>query len=293
MAQTQRRRVTQLHNAGRKQKKRNAGRRRHLSDKQIKHFGTPAQKAALKRRRAGKRAAASAHKKSHRTAARRPAGKRENPGEIVSVALGNPASRTKKGRTMAQKASKGGRRSHRGRSNPNPSTKGRRRRGGTTGRRRRSNPGGRGMGGLFTQALFIIAGAVGSKVITQAVLGDKNKGPMGYIGNGAVTLGLSLTAGRLMRNPQAANAIMAGGVVQIVLRLITDYTPFGKYTAQLGMGDYQVSNFVTPQRYVNAMHSAEVEIPAGWAPRIIAPPAAAVPAGVGALYSGGDGGALY
>ena len=53
----------------------------------------------------------------------------------------------------------------------------------------------------------------------------------------------------------------------------------GQYTSQLGMGDYLVSNWVNPQRYVDALHSAQVQIPGGWAPTTViqsaAPPVAA------------------
>lgn len=102
-------------------------------------------------------------------------------------------------------------------------------------------------------------------------------------------MGLGLLVGKLMKNQQAGNAVIAGGVVQIVLRLLSDFTPFGQYTSALGLGDYQISNWVTPQRYVDARNSAEVEIPAGWAPKVIQapPPNGGMAAYGNELYTGG------
>lgn len=152
--------------------------------------------------------------------------------------------------------------------------------------------GGTGITGLFTNALWLVGGAVGTKMITQLVLGAKNTGIMGYIGNAVTAFGLSLLVGKLLKNPSAGKAVLSGGIVALVLRLLSDYTPLGQYTSAIGMGDYQVSNWVTPQRYKDALNSAEVEIPAGWAPTVIqsaAPPGG----GKGMSDYGGAGGALY
>lgn len=156
---------------------------------------------------------------------------------------------------------------------------------------RRHNAGGNSPGGLVTNALWLIGGAVSTKLLTQSVLGAKNTGVMGYVGNALAAFGLSLLAAKLLHNQAAAKSILAGGVVQIVLRAIGDYTPFGEFAKSFGMGDYLASNFVTPQRYADALNSAEVEIPNGWAPRVVqsnAPPAqiAAGVAGYGnSMYS--------
>lgn len=163
-------------------------------------------------------------------------------------------------------------------------------------RRSRRNPsraGGGGITGLFTNALWLIGGAVGTKVITQAVLGAKNTGVMGYIGNAVTAFGLSLLVGKLLKNPTAGKAVLSGGIVALVLRLLSDYTPLGQYTSAIGMGDYQVSNWVTPQRYKDALNSAEVEIPAGWAPTVIQSNAAPGGHGGGMASYGGPGGGMY
>lgn len=130
-----------------------------------------------------------------------------------------------------------------------------------TGHRRRSVRRNAGMGdltGLVTSAVFTIAGAVGTKYITQMVLTTSNTGVMGYFGNLVSAFLLSWGVKSFMRNDRAAAAVLSGGIVQIVLRLIADYTPFGQYTANLGMGDYLTQFYVTPQRMLNGMHSAEI-----------------------------------
>jgi hypothetical protein len=156
-------------------------------------------------------------------------------------------------------------------------------------RRSHRNPDG-GVTALLYSSVFVIIGALGSKLATQAVLQAKNTGVFGYAGNAAATFLLSFVAHKFMRNPAAARAIATGGAVQIVLRLISDYTPLGQYTSQLGVGDYMASNFVTPQRYVDALNSAQVELPPGWAPTVVMP--APAHAGVAALYGGASAG-LY
>lgn len=307
MAQRVARRV--VHNPGR------------LSDKQIKFFGTSAQKAALKRRRAARRNAGpkkrtgglfrrATSKRIHKARTRQRRVMRSNPGEILSL-VANPARRRKGAMKKAHRrrkraASNPARRTRRRRSAVSrPKHRRRSRRANPTRviyrtrakhhRRSRRNPsraGGGGITGLFTNALWLIGGAVGTKVITQAVLGAKNTGVMGYIGNAVTAFGLSLLVGKLLKNPTAGKAVLSGGIVALVLRLLSDYTPLGQYTSAIGMGDYQVSNWVTPQRYKDALNSAEVEIPAGWAPTVIQSNAA--PGGHGGMASyGGSGGGMY
>lgn len=153
--------------------------------------------------------------------------------------------------------------------------------------RRRPNPGAMsGVGPLVTNAVFVIAGALGSKLAAQAVLGSNNVGLVGYAGNAAGGLVLWWAAEKILKNRAAASGILAGTVVQIVLRLINDYTPFGSYVAQLGMGDYQMQSFVTPQVLVDPYNSAEIAIPPAWRPQIAAPPAT----GMAGMYSGRGGG---
>jgi hypothetical protein len=277
----------------------NPGRRRSraarkLSRKQIKFFGTPAQKAALRRNRP---------KAKHRRASRRRAA--SNPGEIIGYTLAtNPAKKRGKSK-MAKKQRRrraSSARVHRRRrpramqSNPHhrrrsrPRTNPRRRR--RTVHHRRGNPGMTGgIGGLVTNAVFVIAGALGSKLLTQMVLGANNTGFVGYGGNAAAGAVLWFLADKVLKNRAAAHGILAGTAVQIVLRLINDYTPFGQYVANLGMGDYQAQAFVTPQILRDPYNSAAIKIPGAWLPPPALPPATAMPAAAG--VHAGMGGDLY
>jgi hypothetical protein len=142
--------------------------------------------------------------------------------------------------------------------------------------------------------VFLLAGAggyFGSKMLTQIAMGAANTGMAGYFGNAIATAALALTA-YMFKMKKAAGAIVAGGVLQIAARALTDSTAFGKLTSSLGVGDYQMQSFVTPQRLKDPLNSAEIEIPPGWAPTVIQ--TAAAPAGMhgynrngGGLYSGG------
>jgi hypothetical protein len=320
MAETTRTRI--IANPGRRRRRRN----HKMTAKQIKYFGTKAQKAALRHNRARKRVR---HNRARRRYAPKPnparrrlharrsrANRRRhppvsNPGQIIGFTVGNPAKRRKKGkrnpmaahrrrrRRMTAKQAKyfAPRRHRRRRSQSNP---GRRRRHHSYGHRRRRhirrNPGGGGfassIGSLVTNAVFVIVGALGSKLGAQIALGSNNVGLIGYGANAAVGGLLWFLADRVMRNRAAASGLLAGTVVQIVLRAINDFTPFGQYVSQLGMGDYQMQAYVTPQVLTDPWNSANIAIPAGWAPQI-APPAKAGVAGLGAyggsLYGGSGG----
>lgn len=154
-------------------------------------------------------------------------------------------------------------------------------------RSKRRNPGDMGnISGIVTNAVFVIVGALGSKLGAQAVLGSNNTGVIGYVGNAAVGAALWLLTEKVMKNRAAASGVIAGTVVQILLRAINDFTPFGSYVQQLGMGDYQMQSWVTPQVLVDPWNSAQIAVPPGWAPTtVMAPPAAAngAPAGRPAL----------
>lgn len=158
----------------------------------------------------------------------------------------------------------------------------------------RRNPGTGSIGEVVTNATFVIVGALGSKLGAQLVLGTNNTGVIGYAGNLAAGGVLWFLAEKVMKNRTAASGVIAGTVAQLILRLINDYTPFGSYVSQLGMGDYQMQSYVTPQILQNPTMNADILIPNGWgAPAI--PAAAAVPMGrkgTGSLYDD-MGGGLY
>jgi len=295
--------------------------RRHMSDKQIRHFGTKAQKAALKRKHRRNRATAhrrrtvaranprrSAPRRTHRTKAhRRRATRRSNPGEILSLTLGNPAKRRKKvaatqrNRRRHASASNPRRRHNRRRHNPVMHHRQHHRRPNAVRHHRmhhRRNPAGLNVPSLVTDGLFVVGGLVGSRLLTQMVLGANNVGMWGYVGNAAAGGLLATALHMVTKNPRVTAGVITGTAAGIVARLLQDYTPLGTYLQQAGFGDYSGGgahgvgaylpwNGVTPQRYVNALNSAQVQIPQGWAPTVQVSAPAAKGAGVSGLYGGG------
>jgi hypothetical protein len=223
-----------------------------------------------------------------------------NPGNILGFTLaGNPGRKKRKVGSMATAKKKGS--AHYGpavRKN-SPSHKK-----SHHGHRKMSmvkrNVGGAGgvgsIGSTVTNALFVIAGALGSKLGAQAALGDNNVGLLGYFSNAVAGGLLWLGTSKLIKNKAASDGVIAGTVVQIILRAINDYTPFGSYVSQLGMGDYQVQSYLTPQVLVDPVHSAQIKQPAGWGYPMIAPApvaAAASPSGQGMATKGKGVGGLY
>ena len=149
-----------------------------------------------------------------------------------------------------------------------------------------------GLTGYVTNAVWAIIGALGSKLGTQAVLGSNNTGIMGYAGNLAVGAGLWLLTEKMLRNREASKGVVTGTMIQVIIRAINDFTPFGSYVQQLGMGDYMVQSYVTPQVLVDPWNNAQIAIPNGWAPTTVVAPATAA-AGGGTGMSGYDYGTTY
>jgi hypothetical protein len=142
----------------------------------------------------------------------------------------------------------------------------------TVTRRRRSyrrNPGLSSVSPFLKQAAFVIAGAVGSKMLTQAVLGGNNQGYVGYAANIGAGFVLGMGVNYFMKDKSAGNAVILGSVVQTLIRFLSDKTPYGARLAELGVGDYMAQNFLTPQRLVDGLNSAQIQAP------VMAMPAAA------------------
>ena len=281
--------------------------RRHLSKAQIRAgFGGKRRKAAMRAkrkrsvanpRRHAKRSMPRHHAKRRNTArkshhrTRRRTVKRGNPAEqILSLTVGNPGG---KRRSMAKRRRKNTVHHHR-KHRRNPS----RRRHVMHNRRRHSvrrhNPGGAGVMQLLTSGVFAAGGLVLSRFATQAVLGSQNTGFMGYAGNAVATAALAWATHMISKNPRNRDAVILGGVMGIIARLITDYTPYGSFLQSQGFGDYGMGLYLPqndpmPSRIV-APNGAVVEVPTGWGGGFVAAPAAA---GMGALYSGDGGGGLY
>lgn len=248
-----------------------------MTAKQIKFFGTKRQRAALKAKRSNaarkhKLKAAPRKKAAHRPKSKSAHRKRSNPGEIISLTLGNPA--RKKGKKMAATKRKPSKKKHStaGRPRKKKSNPARRH------RPRRSNPGGMNVTDLVALGGGAVVGGTLPTVATQAILGAKNTGPLGYLANLAATFLLAWGVGRFSKGKTGhtfSMGIIAGGIGSVIKRAITDYSILGSFGQQLGMGDYMVSNWVTPQRMVDGLNSAMVEVPQGWGPgpQMIAAPA--------------------
>lgn len=121
------------------------------------------------------------------------------------------------------------------------------------GRRRRGNPSLGGIGLNLKSAAWVIAGGVGTRMLTQAIFGavgksSANTGMVGYIANGIVATLLGPLSRRFVGAP-AAKAITLGGFVGIAFRLLQDFTPWGKQLSFSGMGDvgiYLPTTFFSP-----------------------------------------------
>ncbi len=292
MAEVQRKR-TLVNPARRRRRKRNP---KKMSAKQIRFFGTKRQRAALKSTRKRKRTnrarrhspKRNAHRKRTRAIRRanrprrRSRARRRNPGGIVEVAL-NPAPKRRKrtvAKTRKRRRRSNARRYHRRRSNPAPVRHRRRRRSSTARRhnRRRSyrrNPSMGGLSSLVVSAAYAIGGAVGSKYLTQMVLGASNVGYVGYAANIAAAFVGGKAVGMFTKNKQAENSVILGGVIMTLIRFLSDQTPLGATLQQYGLGDYEASTWLTPARYVNAATSAQVDLPTALRP--------ALPAGKGGM----------
>lgn len=275
-------------------KKKNRKRKK-LSAKQIKFFGTPAQKAALKRKRAAKRANPARKKKTKRIIRNAPKrakrvmrknsrrkAKRKNPvPEIISLVMGNPgSSKRKKGKKAMAKS----RKHHKKRAAASSKRAGRRTKK-RMNRGRRRNPGNLGTPMDWVKGgVGVIAGGVGTRVIPQ-FLGSTNTGAVGYGLNAIAALGLAFGTHALTKDRVLTASVAAGGFAALILRIVGDYTPYGQALSLSGFGDYMVSNFVTPQRIVNP-RQAMFEVPAGWGGgAAIAAPA---PAGADVATSGNN-----
>jgi hypothetical protein len=269
-----------------------ARRRKQLSPKQIRAgFGGKRRQAAIKAKRSAHRPRAQKRNTAHRRRTS-PRPVRRNLGEQVLLTLGNPASKRRqvarhRKRTKKHTTASVHHRRRSSQSNPRRRYSARRTNRAVRHNRRCGNPMGGAWGSEITHALYIIAGAVGSKMGAQLALGSSNTGFLGYGANLAAGGLLAWAAKAVTKSSDAAKGIFAGAVVQVILRLITDYTPFGQYASLQGVGDYMASNWVTPQRYVDGLNTAQVEIPTGWggAPVVMASSGA----NANAVAAGSDG----
>ena len=276
-------RETQIANpANRGSGKRKNMAKRHLSAKQIKAgFGGKRRRTALKAKRHNPRSAPKSKTTARRASTRRKPARKRNMGEVVSILLpgmaGNPARRKGK-KTMA--ASK--RKTKRASAQRKAGTRRRTTKKMYVAKRRHSrrigNPGR--VVEYVKAGAAVVGGAVGSKLATQAILGASNTSWMGYGGNLVATGLLGWGAHVAFKDKLISQMVIAGGIAQVIVRMIGDYTPYGQYLSGSGVGDYQASAFLTPQRMMpNALMSAALEQPK-WS--LTPPPVVAVTHSTGA-----------
>ena len=147
--------------------------------------------------------------------------------------------------------------------------------------RKRSNPAGVGrVGGLLMSGVYVVGGAVGTRMLTQAILGAKNSGILGYGGNAISAFGLSWGVRKFVRNPHAANMVLVGGFTALAIRLLQDYTPLGQYVqanlagmgirGDTGMGLLLQNSYTQPTVY----DEGGAVMPSRWR-ALVAPPVVA------------------
>jgi hypothetical protein len=153
--------------------------------------------------------------------------------------------------------------------------------------RRRHNPGRNfTIGEVVRGSLGAGVGFLGSKILTQSVLGAGNTGFMGYFGSAIATAVLSWGAHAFTKSQFDAFMVAIGGALNILGRIIADNSLLGQYSAQLGMGDYLVANWWVPQRVVDPFSLNEQQYDMSWLqPSLPAPVpiASAAPPGMGYL----------
>src|SRR4029077_18518771 len=146
------------------------------------------------------------------------------------------------------------------------------------GRRRRRNPGIGGFTGaeLLSLGLGAAGGAIGSRYLTQMILGDKNTGAMGYGANIAAAIALAWAAAKFAGRDIAAG-VAAGGISAVIMRLwsekVSQTSPVAMsgYLGDLdfsgdGLGAYINSGFPLPT--VSGQNGNYLQIPAtaSWGP---------------------------
>lgn len=166
------------------------------------------------------------------------------------------------------------------RANPAVSANPRRRYARRRNRYARRNPSAiKGVGGLFSTAVYTIFGAVGTRALTQMALGTRNQGVLGYGSNALAALVLGWAATKFGRNAAAGRAVTVGGFVGLTLRLIQDLTPIGRFVnlqlagmgrlGDTGLGMFLPQSYVDPKLYAGA--DAQVLVPPAFRPAVAAP----------------------
>jgi hypothetical protein len=227
--------------------------------------------------------------RTHSSSSRRTRRRRNTLGGGELFVMTNPRRKRRNTRSQA--------RNSRRRRNRNPfmATRSRRHRNFGGGRRRRRNPGIAGFGAneLFKLGIGAAGGAIGTRYLTQAVLGDNNTGATGYAANLAAAIALAWAAAKFA-GPDIAKGVAAGGISALIMRLWsekvagTSPAALSGYLGDLefssdGLGAYITSGFPLPT--VSAQNGNYLSVPSSysWGPAgsptgaTLAPGASAAP----------------
>ncbi len=106
-------------------------------------------------------------------------------------------------------------------------------------KRRSRNPrhfGGSSIGDVIKVGIGAAGGAVATRGLTQAVLGAKNQGVIGYLSNGVVALGLGWLTGLVASAPWSLG-VTGGGLAATILRIWSERVAQSTPPALSGLGD--------------------------------------------------------
>jgi hypothetical protein len=126
-----------------------------------------------------------------------------------------------------------------------------------------------GVGNYLTFSLWAIAGMLGARAIPEALLGASNTGLMGYGANVLTAIVGGPLVGKVFKNRRAGVAFTVGGILSIVARAISEYTPFGAQIKQAfalqGVGDWGMAGlgeYLTSNQYAQPLQQQNVDWPA-------------------------------
>lgn len=133
-----------------------------------------------------------------------------------------------------------------------------------TAMRRKKNPAGLGRPMDWLKGgVGVLAGVVVTRALPQAFLSQYNTGGVGYLLNAGTAIAAAWATHAFTKDPVLTASVAAGGFAALIARVISDMTSFGQYLSLTGVGDYMVSNFVSPQRIVD-QSQAMLQVPSGW-----------------------------
>lgn len=264
-----------IHNSGRKKKR--------MSAKQIRFFGTKRQRAALKSRpkrknRARRRNFPARSRilswskgrgkavpvRRHRNSGRRRRAKRKNVGEILTASLSglNPGRKKMARRRVRRHRTSNRRRRvramnprrrrrtvvhHRRRrrtSNPRVVVRYRGRRHNRV-RGRRRNPGF--LSGKAGKVVGVLGGAALTSIMSGFIPAQFNTGIMGYFATGIVAYAQGKIIGKVTKSPALGDDMFIGGLAYLALKVISDMVPSIAGFLPFKLGQIAPNSFYIPQ----------------------------------------------